>query len=920
MTFEHDSTTYYAYFASEDFINLMNDADEDYIDAYLYRAGSHEVCEWAELIGTWTGKGTLGSGFSTTPVDVTVEITATEITVTIGQDDPQTAEQISVSENDGYILTFTLGQQSYTFDAYQGDATFTNGDGTLYVTLTLQNAEPIEWSDAWYGEYQGEKNGTTYYIEITSDTVNVTIGDSGAQRAEILDFSDYDGFTIQLDGTTYTIKRVLNPEDPSDEIIQQIKLADEEFELQVTLTRKEDDSNKIDSKYFGTWTGTDANENDVEIVITENSVTWNGSSVNYWITDGNLCFTRIADYTATVSGDTLTLTPDASSFQDPFTLTRTGQGGDEEPTCEWEYYIGTYRGYDGTNFFTITIDEDGITITMSSSFGPRLATVKIVEYVSDVEGFILKINDETRLLQSSGGTDEYSTFLSCDSEDHEYSFYLSRSVDDFEWTEFSEIAGTWTGTETLDQGVMSYSLVIKADGTGSATVTTDEGDMPLEDVRFENNGYICMYFSLGYDSCLVLYYDGNNLYALAGMMGGPLTLTKTAGGDEDEPAKIPDKFIGEYSDSGYEVTITADSITITIKGTTETPNSTYTATNIKVDGNTITCTAIGDTCTITAIGDGDKAQQITLRIPSIGTRTLDRKAESGGDTDLTEESFYGTFEGNGYTLVISAEGVTFSEAVGGDFEVTAHSFDAATDTYTFTSMGMNFTITAVSDDNPVTTIHLVCDDAGIAVNLTRTTAGDDDTGLTEESFYGTFEGTDGSSITITAEGVTSFNVSDIGEFSGTSHEFDAATGTYKFTANGNDFTITAKSNDNPITQILIHHVQNQLGDMTLTRKAEEEEPACEWTEYIGTWSYTEDYVESEDEVYTVVISEDGFEVSCCDVSFTVAAKDIHFDPKTGFTWTHEGLDYHLEIETDGTLKFYDDSYKVAPEVGLSREA
>ena len=125
-----------------------------------------------------------------------------------------------------------------------------------------------------------------------------------------------------------------------------------------------------------------------------------------------------------------------------------------------------------------------------------------------------------------------------------------------------------------------------------------------------------------------------------------------------------------------------------------------------------------------------------------------------------------------------------------------------------------------------------------------------------------------------------------------------------FTVNGSDYVIEVYSDLNFLTIEDDGELYESLNRPT----------ACAWAEYFGTWSYIEG-----SDVYEIVISADGFDVTCLDDVYTVSADDItfNFDPETGFTWTHDGVHYNLEINDDH-FDFFDDGYNLLAGYGLYR--
>ncbi len=172
-----------------------------------------------------------------------------------------------------------LYQVSFTYD-FMGEiseqVTLTFSDfGTTTLPIEIDSEpEPSVIPTQYIGVFKGEKNGTAYEIDITAETITVIIAGK-SYLAEILEYDDYEGFTLSANGVTYYLYSI-SDEGTADELM----FMDEDYSLMLTLTREggtqepgpTPEPSPIPTQYIGVFKG-EKDGTAYEIDITAETIT-----------------------------------------------------------------------------------------------------------------------------------------------------------------------------------------------------------------------------------------------------------------------------------------------------------------------------------------------------------------------------------------------------------------------------------------------------------------------------------------------------------------------------------------------------------------------------------------------------------------------------------------------------------------------
>ena len=172
-----------------------------YNDVILYKS----ECKWIEFVGLYEGQ-------DEDEVTYMVTITEEDLTVVIGSN-VIVAENIYFDyiysddyEHKYHFFYFTLGEDGYYLLQIGDDnlvfMLFAADDDELEHSIVLERNN-CKWVE-FIGVFEGEENGVSYTIVITSKEVTVTI-DGVTTVAEIVSYNSRDHFTIKLDGEIYYI-------------------------------------------------------------------------------------------------------------------------------------------------------------------------------------------------------------------------------------------------------------------------------------------------------------------------------------------------------------------------------------------------------------------------------------------------------------------------------------------------------------------------------------------------------------------------------------------------------------------------------------------------------------------------------------------------------------------------------------------
>lgn len=259
-----------------------------YIDEWLYvgslilsDSNMNEIvlnrtdCLWVDFIGTFEGYDETSSYYK-------VVITEKGITATMFNIDVVATEIDFGYDYDSfglyYYFMFYLYDEAFYLVQYDdvGDLWLLgNSDDSVSVLVErVQSGGNVDskWA-SFIGTFEGEKDGVKYAIVITATKLTVSINDV-VTEAVIVDFDNYEGFTITLNGIIYYVTNATY----SDTVNSIAFMSEDLRSLQIVLVRSADVGGDINptpggkwSKFIGTFEGN--NGDDVyQIVITANSV------------------------------------------------------------------------------------------------------------------------------------------------------------------------------------------------------------------------------------------------------------------------------------------------------------------------------------------------------------------------------------------------------------------------------------------------------------------------------------------------------------------------------------------------------------------------------------------------------------------------------------------------------------------------
>ncbi len=293
----------------------------------------------------------------------------------------------------------------------------------------------------------------------------------------------------------------------------------------------------------------------------------------------------------------------------------------------------------------------------------------------------------------------------------------------------------------------------------------------------------------------------------------------------DGPVVIPEKFygtfegdVGDYSApetpvTHYVLTINGNGMAATVGGAPVT----VAVVSYDAEEQSFVITFNGVSCTLSNYSNADAATADELGLladdRSINV-TLSRKTEGGGsdepdhgDPTTYPEKFYGVYEGDyvdysafpetstvHYVVEISAEEIKIT--VGGTPAETAFvSYDARHETIAITLNGKDYEIVNYSEGSTVDTINLSGSYPDPSVTLTRKT---EEGESYPAKFYGTYTN-DEYEVVISADSITV----KIGGEEAAVTDISYSGGTIYLKVNGADYEISANSDDDPVSQIVL---------------------------------------------------------------------------------------------------------------------
>ncbi len=169
---------------------------------------------------------------------------------------------ITLKDDVLYQVNFTYDYQGYISEIVT--LTFSDFNNTvLPIEITGEPESNITIPSSYIGTFKGENEGTPYEVNITADDIQVKIGEDNYDAA-IIDYSDYEGFTIYLNNAYYYILLVNDDE---------LMFANEDLTLYFSLNREEviEPSTQIPSSYIGVFKG-EKEGTSYEVTITSSGI------------------------------------------------------------------------------------------------------------------------------------------------------------------------------------------------------------------------------------------------------------------------------------------------------------------------------------------------------------------------------------------------------------------------------------------------------------------------------------------------------------------------------------------------------------------------------------------------------------------------------------------------------------------------
>lgn len=196
----------------------------------------------------------------------------TTVALEFGTDKPTVT--VTQATNNGYaeVKINVDGVEYFIQEGYKDNQVMLGSDEPNTYSVTLERVEDVtppatfvEVPEKYYGEYEGEDNGTTYYITITADGITVKIGDGEVKTATVTAYDElWDALTLDIDGEEYGIAANYQDETAID-------FSNSDYTIYVTLNRKAN-AVVLPEKFYGTYEGA-AGGVDYIVLIAEDGVT-----------------------------------------------------------------------------------------------------------------------------------------------------------------------------------------------------------------------------------------------------------------------------------------------------------------------------------------------------------------------------------------------------------------------------------------------------------------------------------------------------------------------------------------------------------------------------------------------------------------------------------------------------------------------
>ncbi len=674
--------------------------------------------------------------------------------------------------------------------------------------------------------------------------------------------------------------------------------------------------------------------------------------VGSWVCDDNGLLVEVGLDDIAVDGTTassVTANPDGSlrvvCGDEEYTLTFAGDGATivgmdkvehklRKMLCAWENFVGVYEGDDGeyTVYLEITVDGS-VVITIGDGSANKLE-ISDFEWHNEDGTDVLEmlwnyVDDEQTIpiyvdltLVEKNAIIEF--FMYYEQEDKlYYIFLLNLYADDYEGVHDNDPTpyyGTYTG-ETSSQNTLQINeegITLKLDGQNINVAWKDVtyNDNPIYPVRifsFTVSGtkYTLQQYGYSYDY-LVLFVNSVNTEAF---VRGELT-------------PVPrDDVIGTYTGEGeskvhdYDVEITADGFVFKIDGVAQKVE------NLTFDRYLFTLMSgesawlyefdfsVGTDKYILRQGD-DYCYVLVLLKNGDLEDYLDRY-ESLDDWS----ALAGIYTCDDYTVVITAEGVTVTPKNGEASEASEVEFDKYYDYdtgegYYQLSFVWNGEVGVIQPNDGTNCVTFVI--IGVAGNERYTLVKGDytlDYDLTEMVGYWTGEGVVAGNtkyaLKVTAEGIW-LSVGG-GELQQLTIVYYSKTLGYICELDGARWQVIYIWETDDTAQTFSENIF-LFGDNDRVMLSRSKEPgACEWKEYIGTWS-GKNTVGDTSVTYTVVIDETSLHITSSDGTwnFTVDNNTESFRYSNGlqWSWRYDDKVWCLMVQGQQLDLYYDDYTEV----------
>ena len=628
-------------------------------------------------------------------------------------------------------------------------------------------------------------------------------------------------------------------------------------------------------EFLGTWLDDD---NDMRIDITLDGATFNGVAAT------SISKTAQNSYTMTVEGatHTLTMTGDNALYLDGTIELR-------YRNCGWEDMIGTYSGtsqYEtGSDSVEITITETSLTILLNNMYRFNLTAEQFSFFEEDgVPVLSFRYNDP-----DYGTCTVYVLLLAKKAavcfmayNDYDEGYYVNAYVEGYDFKDWSKFIGDYTSGD--------YTLKIEKE-----QITLD-----YNGERLVFNANQVTYEAVEYASPMFTMVRGTTEYTLQqyGSTSGKLALL-IRDVSQDSPTRVAvfvrdgynpsnwDIFEGLFigmDDDGveYRVAVTSDGATLYINGVPQSVTIN--------DFDKYLYYGLYDSFWLYRFDFTSNGVQYELRQYVPGDINLLRLSVQGADlalcllgrdqyNEITDWSnFVGTYSGEGYTVTVTAEGLTVTfGGVGGEVKdlVFYSNFDYATNS-------IFYQFSFVWNDHNCTFEPLDGGDAGILAQDGEASLLLINSNYVLNTNYSAWAGYYAAHDLSVIVKITKDTVSiafDNGTLTEVTVIYFGEQGGMMVELNGKLYNLfyQPKVEWNDVNCISVADHGKLVGDVAY--ETYEPDPEADWSAYIGTWRGST----SDDMQYTVTISQSGITVKVGSLpAFTAVGVVFYYNSSWGW--------------------------------------